>query len=117
MHWLICEVLFAFLHAKSLLKGIYSKWKAFTPKVVYSKRKKFAPRGSKFFPFREDPFSEGKQFDRLVSPEDVPISVNLYANIEAERSMHIHSVSLQASLFTSKALQSPKNDYAFANDV
>ena len=27
-------------------------------KVIYSKRKEFAPKGSKFFPFREDPFSE-----------------------------------------------------------
>ena len=28
-------------------------------KWVYSKRKEFAPRGSKFFPFCVDPFSEG----------------------------------------------------------
>ena len=28
-------------------------------KRVYSKRKEFAPLGSKFFPFREGPFSEG----------------------------------------------------------
>ena len=34
-------------HFASLLKG------------VYSKRKEFAPLGSKFFPFRVDPFSEG----------------------------------------------------------
>ena len=27
-------------------------------KGVYSKRKEFAPKGSKFFPFRVDPFSE-----------------------------------------------------------
>ena len=26
---------------------------------VYSLRKEFAPKGSKFFPFRVDPFSEG----------------------------------------------------------
>ena len=30
-------------------------------KGVYSKRKEFAPRGSKFFPFRVDPFLEGRQ--------------------------------------------------------
>ena len=40
-------------------------------KRVYSKRKEFAPMGSKFFPFRVDPFSEGRQnnFDRVASPE------------------------------------------------
>ena len=31
-------------------------------KVVYSKRKEFAPKGSKFFPFRVDHFSEGSKF-------------------------------------------------------
>ena len=32
-------------------------------KGIYSKRKEFAPRGSKFFPFREDPFRrESKWF-------------------------------------------------------
>ena len=35
--------------------------KLFVPllKMVYSKRKEFAPLESKFFPFRVDPFSEG----------------------------------------------------------
>ena len=28
-------------------------------KGVYSIRKEFAPKGSKFFPYRVDPFSEG----------------------------------------------------------
>ena len=28
-------------------------------KGIYSKRKEFAPTGSKFFPEREDPFQEG----------------------------------------------------------
>ena len=38
-------------------------------KRVCSKRKEFAPKGSKFFPFRVDPFSEGSQnnFDRAAS--------------------------------------------------
>ena len=27
-------------------------------KLVYSRRKEFAPKGSKFFPFEVDPFSE-----------------------------------------------------------
>ena len=30
-------------------------------KEVFSKKKEFAPRGNKFFLFRVDPFSEGKQ--------------------------------------------------------
>ena len=38
--------LFPFLYTNPLLKG------------VYPKRKEFAPKGSKFFPFRVDPFSE-----------------------------------------------------------
>ena len=33
---------------------IYRKWKG-----IYSKRKEFPPPGSKFFPFKADPFSEG----------------------------------------------------------
>ena len=31
-------------------------------KGIYSKRKEFAPKWSKFFPFRVDPFSEGTFF-------------------------------------------------------
>ena len=42
------DFLLALLYTKHLLKR------------VFSKRKEFAPRGSKFFPFRVDPFSEGK---------------------------------------------------------
>ena len=43
------DYLFAFLHTKPLLKrGLL--WKG-----VYSKRKEFAPKGSKFLPFRVDP--------------------------------------------------------------
>ena len=36
------------------IKIVLTFWKG-----VYSKRKEFAPRRSKFFPFRVDPFSEG----------------------------------------------------------
>ena len=38
-------------------------------KGVYSKRKEFAPIGSKYFPFREDPFLDGSQnsLDRTAS--------------------------------------------------
>ena len=35
--------------------------------MVYSKRKEIAPCGSKFFPFRVDPFSEG-----MVSRDSLP---------------------------------------------
>ena len=53
------DFLLAFLHT-------YPFWKG-----VYSKRKEFAPHGSKFFPFRVDPFSEGRQkkFGRVASLE------------------------------------------------
>ena len=42
---------------------------------VYSIRKEFASSGSKFFPFRVDPFSEGKKnnCNRVASPESVSI--------------------------------------------
>ena len=55
----INEFLFACLHTKSLLKG------------VYSKREEFVPTGKKFFPFRADHFSQGGRFnfDRVASPE------------------------------------------------
>ena len=47
-------------------KGVYYKTKEFAPKIsllkrVSSKRKEFAPLGSKFFPFRVDPFYARKQ--------------------------------------------------------
>ena len=45
-----CDFMFALLYIKSLLKNIYSK------------KKEFAPCGSKFFPFRVDSFSEGNLF-------------------------------------------------------
>ena len=46
---------FVFLYMKPLLKR------------VYFKRKEFAPKGSKFFPFKVDLFSKGKQnnFDSI----------------------------------------------------
>ena len=42
-------------------------------KGVYSKRKEFAPKGSKFFPFRVDPFSERREnnFEIVVTLERV----------------------------------------------
>ena len=48
-------------------------------KEVYSKRKEFAPTGSKFFPFRVDPFSEGRQkpFEQLP-PLEVSIPLKKF---------------------------------------
>ena len=39
--------------AENLSKLLSPFWKG-----IFSKRKEFAPNGSKFFPFRVDPFSE-----------------------------------------------------------
>ena len=52
-----CDFLFAFLHKESLLKRFYSK------------RKEFAPGGSKFLLFRVDRFAVGEQnnFDIIES--------------------------------------------------
>ena len=60
-----CDFLFAFLQSKSLLK-----------KSLLYKRKEFAPRGSKFLPFRVDAFSEGNQndFERVASLRFVSVS-------------------------------------------
>ena len=44
---------------ESTLKGKNCKFFPFS--VIYSKRKEFAPVGSKFFPFSEDSFSEGNK--------------------------------------------------------
>ena len=44
-----CNLLFAFLCTNLLLKRVYSKWK------------EFAPKWSKFFPYRVYLFSEGRQ--------------------------------------------------------
>ena len=50
------ERIFSLWEKESTLKG-----KNLLP-MIYSKRKEFAPYGSKFFPFRVDPFSEGAWF-------------------------------------------------------
>ena len=47
---LSCDFMFALLPAAC---------QAPSEKGVYSIRKEFAPRGSKFFPYRLDPISEG----------------------------------------------------------
>ena len=46
-------------------------------KGVYSRRKEFAPKGSKFFPCRVDSFQKGGKsiFDMVTSPESVSIPV------------------------------------------
>ena len=58
-----CYFLFALLYISTLdpfWEGVYSKKiDFFFSKGVCSKSKEFAPKGSKFFPFIVDPFSEG----------------------------------------------------------
>ena len=51
------------------------------------KSKEFAPIGSKFFPFRVNPFSEGRlnNFDRIVSAESVSIPLNKTAVAYADQ--------------------------------
>ena len=48
-------------------------------KGVFSKRKEFAPRGSKFFPFRVDPFSEGMQCNAMLTVT-LHVSVHIHLN-------------------------------------
>ena len=52
-------------------------------KGVHSRRKEFAPPGSKFFPFRVNHLSERRQklFDRVTSLESVSIPLN-YCRID-----------------------------------
>ena len=63
-------------------KGVCSKRKEFAPlgpfwKVVCSTRKEFAQKGSQFFSFRVDPFSEERQnnTDKVAAPESIPDSL------------------------------------------
>ena len=56
---------------QSLLQGSILKRKI-CYKGIFTKRKEFAPRGSKFFPFRADPFSEGS---KTVLTELSPLKV------------------------------------------
>ena len=51
-----------------------------TIKGGFSEKKEYAPMESKFFPFRENPFSEGSKhnFNRVTSPE---ISMNILSYI------------------------------------
>ena len=44
------------------------------------KRKEFDPTGSKFFPLRIDPFTEGSQnkFERVATPESVSVCLNSF---------------------------------------
>ena len=65
----LCDFLFAFLRTKSLIKG------------VNSKRKEFAPTGSKFFPFRVDRLSEGRQQFWQLPPLNVSFDVIYLYNV------------------------------------
>ena len=69
-----CDLLFNFLDIKPILKG------------VYSKRKEFAPHGSKFFLFKVDPISEGRQnkFEKIGSLEKAsnPLKLTVLSTID-----------------------------------
>ena len=47
--------------------------------MVHSKKEGLAPKGSQLFPFREDPFTEGRQKTILIvaSPEDASICLHV----------------------------------------
>ena len=51
-------LLFAFLHTYPFCKGVYSKRNELAPPSIPPKKKQ-KKKGSRFFPFRVDPFSEG----------------------------------------------------------
>ena len=76
-----------------------------TPKKgVYSKKKEFAPTGSKFFPFRVDPFSEVRQYDLTELP---PIKVSPFPfrepvslSVFGRKLKNLHSSFLQTLSMT-----------------
>ena len=65
-------------------------------KRVFSKKKEFASLGSKFFPFRADPFSEGSRykFDTVALPYFQLLKFTLF-------SVHIESSLQSEYLFES----------------
>ena len=71
-------------------------------KRVYSKRKEFAPNGSKFFPFRADRFLKGS-LCRERKPE-VTIVVSLVQNVGKTTSFIDSPKSLYDSLVKREAL-------------
>ena len=95
-----CNFLFAFLYIKPPLKK------------VHSKRKEFAPFGSKFFPFWVDQISIARQnnFDRVSSPESISIPlkihnpINLWANSKAPGPEVIKLFSCSTQLSTKISL-------------
>ena len=66
-------------------------------KGVYPKRKEFAPKGSKFFPFRKDPFLEGSQtiLTKVASLESVFFPINdSVCELHYNQAVHHHSAGL-----------------------
>ena len=63
--WIHLDVKPAFFHKGDNFCGSlpvrFSTHQPTSEKGVYSIRNEFAPRGSKFFPYRVDPFSGGKK--------------------------------------------------------
>ena len=54
-------------------------------------RKEFAPRGSKFFPYRVDPFSEE---DKTILPELPPPKIYLLALNENSHNLVVRTVTI-----------------------
>ena len=74
--------LFAFLNRfVSLLKRIYSRRNEFAPK---GSKLEFASKGSKFFSFRVDPFSEKRQNDfddlPLLKVDEFSLKISIVSN-------------------------------------
>ena len=59
-------------------------------KGFYSKRKEFAPTGSKFFPFTVDPFSEGRQNNMTELPPLKDDRCSLSRSVHQQNVIHIH---------------------------
>ena len=57
-----CDFWFDFYTPNLFWKGVHSKTKEPIWQGVHSERKEFAAKGSKFFPFRVDPFQKGCKY-------------------------------------------------------
>ena len=80
-----CDFLFGFLYNKSVETGYNLKGKNLLPRGANS-------LGSKFFPFRGDHFSEGRQNqpDRVTAPKSVLITLS-YTKCMTEQGMTLYT--------------------------
>ena len=67
----------------------------------------FPPKGSKFFPFRVDPFSEGKEcdFDRIAAPtlKAYRFCLMCMRTAQSQVSLHICVIQFEPSICTASA--------------